>query len=150
MKDNKEMNPSSPFNDYICGFMRYNVPSFAGLPFMLFFKWAGLEHSIVTVNAFFFPSFLRRGRDGDYRADWNLSVDVGEKKGWTVTRLLHHMAENMCAKQGEAGGREGQEPSCLCIDQHRCAIWYHDDPSFPAESIYFQSSWQWPSYPRND
>lgn len=53
-------------------------------------------------------------------------------------------------KQGQAGGRKGQETSCLWIDVHHCSIQYLDDHSFSAESIHFQNSWQWLSYLSND
>jgi len=53
---------------------------------------------------------------------------VGEKKGCAVTRLLHRMTGSMRAKQGEAGGRKGQEPSCLC---------------YKSTSLYHLVSW-WP------
>lgn len=87
-----------------------------GSHFMLFYKWAGLGLSL-HMNLHFFHLLWP---DGDYRAGWNLSVDVGEKKGCAVTRLPHRMTGNMCAKQ--AGGRKGQEPSCLC---YRSASLYH-------------------------
>lgn len=56
----------------------------------------------------FFFHLLWLGGDADYRAGWNLSLDV--KKGYAVTRLLHHMTGNICAKQVELVAENGKSP----------------------------------------